>query len=265
MQDTCRDLLDEYRDLADLCASLSAEDWHRPTDFHGWTAWDEIAHLCYFDQTALESVTDPQSFIAGAKALNQLMASGKEISAVARETFGQLDGPALLQRWRGLFALLVEALSRQDPKARLNWYGPTMGARSFATARLMETWAHGQDIWDVLGRARPGSHRLKAIAHIGVNTFGWTFVNRRQPVPPVQPYVELTAPDGGLWTWGEPSTSDLVRGSAQDFCLLVTQRRNRADTRLQWVGDAAEQWTRWAQCFAGEPADAPAAGRRPAL
>ncbi|MFV0680184.1 TIGR03084 family metal-binding protein [Ottowia sp.] len=265
MQDTCRDLLDEYRDLADFCATLNPGDWRRETDFYGWTPWDEVAHLCYFDQTALQSINDPQAFMADAKVLGQLMASGGQISAVARATFGDLDGAALLERWRGAFELLVEALARQEPKARLNWYGPTMSAKSFATARLMETWAHGQDIWDVMRRPRAGSHRLKAIAHIGVSTFGWTFVNRKLPVPEVQPYVELTGPDGSVQVWGNPSATDYVRGSLQDFCLLVTQRRHRADTRLEWAGDAAEQWTQLAQCFAGPAADGPAPGQRPAL
>ncbi|MFW5330197.1 TIGR03084 family metal-binding protein [Hydrogenophaga sp. ZJX-1] len=265
MRETCRDLLDEYRALADLCATLGPEDWRRETTFYGWTPWDEVAHLCYFDQTALQSVNDPETFIADAKVLGRLMADGGQISAVARETFGGLDGPALLERWRGAFEPLVAALARQDPRARLNWYGPTMSARSFATARLMETWAHGQDIWDVMRRPRPGSARLKAIAHIGVSTFGWTFVNRQLPVPGVQPFVELTAPDGSVLTWGDPSATDFVRGNLQDFCLLVTQRRNRADTGLTWSGDAAEQWTRFAQCFAGPPVDGPAPGQRPAL
>lgn len=265
MQETCRDLLDEYQAMADFCGTLSAEDWQRRTDFYNWTPWDEIAHLLYFDQTALQSVTDPDAFTAGAKDLLRLMSTGKEISLVARETFAHLDGAALLALWRQRFGALVAALGQQDPKARLNWYGPSMSAKSFATARLMETWAHGQDIWDAMRRPRPATHRLRAIAHIGVNTFGWTFVNRKLPVPAVQPQVVLTAPDGSEWTWGAPSDTDWVRGSAQDFCLLVTQRRHRLDTGLSWSGDAAEQWTLLAQCFAGSPADGPAPGQRPRL
>lgn len=262
MQTTCDDLLDEYRALAQLCASLSAQDWHKRSDFYGWTPWDEVAHLCYFDQTALQSVTQPEAFSAGAKALAKQLATGQEISAIARAHFADLDGPALLATWQGNYEALVAALAQQDPKARLNWYGPSMSAKSFATARLMETWAHGQDIWDVMRLARPASHRLRAIAHIGVSTFGWTFVNRQLPVPAVPPYVELQAPDGSLWTWGEPSETDWLRGSAQDFCLLVTQRRHRDDTQLQWQGEAAQSWTRMAQCFAGPPVDGPAPGVR---
>lgn len=265
MQQTCRDLIDEYRELADLCASFQPEDWQRTTAFYGWTPWDEIAHLCYFDQTALQSVTDPEAFVEGAGLLARKTQAGEEISAITREALGHLDGEALLQQWRATFESLVQALDGMDPKARLNWYGPTMSARSFATARLMETWAHGQDVWDAMGRPRPASRRLRSIAHLGVSTFGWSFVNRRLPVPPAQPYVELFCPDGGVLAWGEPSGSDFVRGPVQDFCLLVTQRRHRDDTRLRWAGEAAEHWTRIAQCFAGPPADGPAPGQRPAL
>lgn len=262
MQATCADLLAEYQALAQLCATMAPADWQRKTDFYGWTPWDEVAHLCYFDQTALQSATDAAAFQQGAVELSHAMAQGLEISTIARTTFQGLDGPALLALWRQRFEALVEALSRLDPKDRLPWYGPSMSARSFATARLMETWAHGQDVWDVLGRERPASMRLKHIAHIGVTTFGWTFVNRGLPVPTTVPHVELTAPDGSLWTWGEPSASDWVRGASQDFCLLVTQRRHRDDTALQWSGEAAEQWTRMAQCFAGPAVDGPQPGLR---
>ena len=197
-----------------------------------------------------------------ANALAAEMAKGREISAVARDTFGHLDGAALLALWRTRFEALVAALRPLDAKARLLWYGPSMSARSFATARLMETWAHGQDIWDVMGRTRGASPGLRHITHLGVSTYGWTFVNRQRTPPQPAPYVELKAPDGELWTWGEPSATDHVQGPALDFALLVTQRRHRDDTALQWAGEGAEQWTAIAQCFAGSPADGPAPGVR---
>ena len=103
-----------------------------------------------------------------------------------------------MAQWQAGFEGLCDALLPLDPKARLAWYGPAMSARSFATARLMETWAHGQDVWDVLRRRRPASNRLKHIAHLGVTTLGWTFANRGLPVPPVSPYICLDAPDGSV-------------------------------------------------------------------
>lgn len=262
MHALCDDLLREYRALADLCETFGPAQWTLVTDFHRWTPWDEIAHLCFFDETALMACTDAGGFASSIATLNAEMATGREISAIARQHFAGLDGPGLLGRWRERHEALVAALATLDAKARLPWYGPTMSARSFATARLMETWAHGQDIWDAVGREREPTPGLRHIAHLGVTTFGWTFVNRKLPVPEPAPYVELVAPDSRTWSWGEPSTQDFVRGPALDFALLVTQRRHRDDTALRWAGAGAEQWTRIAQCFAGEPADGPGPGVR---
>jgi uncharacterized protein (TIGR03084 family) len=256
------ELRDEYRALDAFCAALSPDDWRRRTAFYGWTPWDEVAHLCYFDETALQSARDPQGFARDAAALSGRIASGEEISAIARDRYRAWDGPELLARWRERYEPLVDALGALDPKARLPWYGPPMSARSFATARLMETWAHGQDVWDAMRRRRPATPRLKHIAHLGVTTFGWTFVNRGLPVPDVAPYVALEAPDGGTWTWGEADSPHRVAGPAADFCLVVTQRRHIDDTALRYSDGPVAQWLAIAQCFAGPPADGPAPGVR---
>ena len=260
-----QDLRDEYRDLAALCATLDAEQWQMPSDFYGWTAWDQIAHLRYFDETALQSALDHGRFTADAMILNERVARGEEMSAIAREAYGHLAGPALLAQWQAGFEGLCDALLPLDPKARLAWYGLAMSARSFATARLMETWAHGQDVWDVLRRRRPASNRLKHIAHLGVTTLGWTFANRGLPVPPVSPYICLDAPDGSVWTWGDAASPHQVLGSAQDFCLLVTQRRHVDDTGLTYTPGPVSEWLHIAQCFAGSPADGPKPGERKAV
>jgi uncharacterized protein (TIGR03084 family) len=262
MKDICSDLGAEYHELTTLVRSLTHEQWKLRSEFYGWTPWDEIAHLCYFDETALQSVTDAEGFMRDARALNARIARGEEISAVARTAYAHLDGPALLEHWQQRHQRLVEALARLEPKTRLSWYGPQMSARSFAAARLMETWAHGQDVWDAVRRKRLATARLKHIAHIGVMTFGWTFANRGLEVPSVMPGVELAAPDGATWAWGEPSGSDFVRGTAEDFCLLVTQRRHLEDTGLQYSNGAAQRWLSMAQCFAGPPANGPAPGMR---
>ena len=237
------DLLAEYRRLAELCTTLSPQDWQRRSAFYGWTPWDEIAHLCYFDETALSSAQDPERFAREAAALGKRVAQGEEISAIARQSYGRLDGAALLERWRECHETLAKALAPLDAKARLAWYGPPMSARSFATARLMETWAHGQDVWDVVRRRRPGSARLKHIAHLGVTTFGWTFVNRGMPVPEVAPYLALAAPDGSTWIWGDAFVgTPRAAAAAEDFCLLVTQRRHLQDTGLQYTRRPGRAW-----------------------
>ena len=262
MKDICRDLSAEYRELTALAESLAGPQWQLRSNFYDWTPWDEIAHLCYFDETSLQSVTDPAGFARDAQALNGRIARGESISAIARAAYGHMDGTALLGHWRQRYERLTEVLARLDPKARLPWYGPPMSARSFAAARLMEAWAHGQDVWDVVCRERPATPRLKHVAYIGAMTFAWTFVNRGLQVPAAVPGVELAAPDGATWTWGDSSAPDFVRGTAEDFCLLVTQRRHLEETRLQYSAGAAQQWLSMAQCFAGPPATGPAPGVR---
>lgn len=261
MKALCAEVRDEYIELANLVEAMTPEQWQLVTKFYGWTPFDEIAHLLFFDERGLLAASDAEAFAADTADITRQLMKGREISAIARDCYGRLDGAALASQWRTCFERLVSKLEALDPKARLPWYGPQMSARSFATARMMEVWAHGQDIFDVLGKRRAPTARLKHIAHIGFTTFGWTFVNRKRPVPDSVPHVALTGPDGSTWTWGEPSTSNFVSGNAEDFCLVVTQRRNVADTGLRYGGSAA-QWLPIAQCFAGPPADPPAPGVR---
>jgi uncharacterized protein (TIGR03084 family) len=132
----------------------------------------------------------------------------------------------------------------------------------FTTARQMETWAHGQEIFDLLKIERKHTDRIKNIAVIGIKTFGWTFVNRGLEVPGDIPYVRLTAPSGAIWEWNEPDEHNRIEGSAVAFCHVVTQGRNIADVNLTVVGDTAERWMAIAQCFAGGPEDPPKPGER---
>jgi uncharacterized protein (TIGR03084 family) len=157
---------------------------------------------------------------------------------------------------------MAKQLGESEPERRLPWFGPDMGVRMFTTARLMETWAHGQEIYDLMGAARKPTDRLRHIATIGVKTFGWTFANRREAPPGPPPYVRLVAPSGAIWEWNEPSERECVRGDALDFCQVVTQTRNLADTKLVVTGPVATRWMSIAQCFAGPPEDPPKPGQR---
>lgn len=210
----------------------------------------------------MQSASDSARFAQEAAALTSRSAHGEEISAIARERYHALLGIDLLLHWQVRIERLIHVLAALDSKDRLSWYGPPMSARSFATARMMEVWAHGQDVWDLVGRRRPATSRLKHIAHLGVGTFKWTFLNRKLEAPQVVPYIALTAPDEGVWTWNEPTEDNFVRGSAEDFCLVVTQRRHLNDTDLRYSGAVVKHWLSMAQCFAGPPADGPPEGLR---
>jgi len=256
------DLLREYSELADRAEALSPGQWQISTPFYGWSPYDEIAHLCLFDELAVVAITDLREFRRQQAALDANIADGKPISEIARERFAGISGKDLNHLWRTLHTRVCDLLATADAKARVPWFGPDMSARSFATARLMETWAHGQDIYDALRLRRPVSARLRHIAHLGVFTFGWSFRNRGLPLPSAPPLVELSGAEGEIWRWNEASVDEVLRGSAEDFCLVVTQRRHFADTTLQAEGDGTLAWMAIAQCFAGPPADGPAPGDR---
>jgi uncharacterized protein (TIGR03084 family) len=126
----------------------------------------------------------------------------------------------------------------------------------------METWSHGQAVFDLLGATRPEGNRLRNIAVMGVNTFGWTFLNRKLLVPDVKPHVRLVSPTGTVWEWNADGQPDRIEGTAVDFCTVVTQTRNVADTGLRVTGDVATHWMSIAQCFAGPAEDPPRPGTR---
>ncbi len=256
------DFRDEVDEVHAFLQTLKAEDWERETGFMTWTPWDVVAHLHYFDLESTVSLEGEEAFAPRRKALFGAISEGRTNKELHRERFANLDVAGLLGEWRSTAHALAEALGRSDPKRRLPWYGPDMGVQMFTTARYMETWAHAQEIYDLVGAPRTHSDRIKNVATIGVKTFGWTFVNRQLEVPGPPPYVRVVAPSGEVWEWNEPSDDECVRGDAVDFCHVVTQGRNVADTGLEVRGPVATRWMSIAQCFAGGPADPPAPGTR---
>jgi uncharacterized protein (TIGR03084 family) len=258
-----RDLREEGDQLYELLKTLDERDWGRPTPFKNWTVQDVVEHLHFSDRLAVLSLKSDEEFLEAAAAMGRAITEeGLDLMACARREIGALEPSELLQLWRDYFIEMCDLLEAADPKARLKWFGPDMGVRMFTTARQMETWAHGQDVYDLLRVPREYTDRIKNIAVIGVKTFGWTFVNRGLEVPPEIPYLRLTAPSGEIWEWNEPNPDNRVEGLASEFCHVVTQGRNIADTRLQVVGETATRWMAIAQCFAGGPEDPPHPGRR---
>jgi len=262
MLEVAIDLRAEADALHAFLETLDAADWSRPTQFNGWTPWDVVAHLHFFDKMSLAALDGEEAFAKRRDALLAHVGEGRTNQEIGRATYAGLEPQALLARWIETDREMARRLGESDPKRRLPWFGPDMGVRMFTTARLMETWAHGQEVYDLKGVRREPTDRLRHIATIGVKTFGWTFVNRGEQPPGPPPYVRLHAPSGDVWEWNEPSEVERVEGEALDFCLVVAQSRNVADTGLRVVGDVATRWMAIAQCFAGPPVDPPKPGTR---
>ncbi|MFP4159645.1 MAG: TIGR03084 family metal-binding protein [Desulfobacterales bacterium] len=259
METICNDLKAEHQELEGVLRDLDDDQWEMKTPFLDWRIKDEIRHLAYFDDRAALAATDPAAFNQHlGEVVNDLEAFEKTLEEVGLE----MSPAELMQWWREKREIMLEALAGCSPKDRLPWYGPPMGALSFATARLMETWAHGQDIFDTLRIRRTPTDRLRHIAYLGVRTFNWTYENRGLKVPEKPVRVEVTGPSGDVWAWGPEDAENKVRGSAEEFCLVVVQRRHVDDTALEVKGDVARDWMEKAQCFAGPPVDGPRPGQR---
>ncbi|MFN3216765.1 MAG: maleylpyruvate isomerase family mycothiol-dependent enzyme [Acidimicrobiales bacterium] len=292
--DVRADLLAEHEALDTIVSELTDDQWAIPTASPRWSVADQIAHLAFFDRSAALAITDPEGF---ATHLGELLGAMSPRPASGDDHAGADDGDAgepadadadddqadtaagvetedrgdratlgeframtpseLLAAWRTHRATLADAAATLADDDRVAWYGPSMGAKSFLTARLMETWAHGQDIVDAVGAHRPATERLRHIAQLGFITRGWSYLNRGLAVPAGTVRLELTGPGGDTWVFGPDDADETVSGDALDFCLVVTQRRHLDDTALS-VGELGRDWLAIAQAFAGAATDGPA-------
>ncbi|MBT2466634.1 TIGR03084 family protein [Streptomyces sp. ISL-66] len=256
------DLREEGRELDALVGELPASDWAKPTPAPGWSLAHQVAHLHWTDRASLLSLTDADAFAGLVE--EALKAPDSFVDAGAEE--GAALAPAeLLARWRAGRAALDGALASASPEAKFPWYGPPMKAASMASARLMETWAHGQDVADALGVRRVPTARLRHVARIGVRARDYAYAVRGLTAPAGEFRVELAAPGarGEVWTYGPEDAPQRITGPALDFCLLVTQRAHRADLALTATGPDADRWLDIAQAFAGPagPGREPGAAR----
>ncbi len=253
------DLRAEGDELDGLVAGLGGAEWRMATPAPGWTVAHQIAHLAWTDERAVQAAEDAQGF---ADEVRRAWAAPDAFVDEGAERGAAEPPEVLLGRWREGRERLLRALAAQPPRARLPWYGPPMSVMSMATARLMETWAHGQDVADALGAHRVPTARLRHVARIGFRARGYAYAARGMEPPADEFRVELTAPAGELWTYGPEDAAQRVTGPALDFCLLVTQRAHRDDLALRAEGPDADRWLDIAQAFAGPPGRGRAPGQR---
>lgn len=257
------DFLEETETLAAILSGLDDAGFGTPTLFKQWTIDDVLRHLHHFNLMAIWSAFEPDRFSAEYARFRALRADGDGTMTEASSIMlDGLSGPELCAAWLATAREMCPRFATADPRARVKWAGPDMSVRTSITARQMETWAHGQAVFDVLGLERQEADRVSNIAHLGVSAYGWTFVNRGEPVPEPAPFVSLALPSGAAWTWGEPNEDERIDGDAVGFAQVVAQTRNIADTGLSVTGANATRWMAMAQCFAGPPNDPPAPGER---
>lgn len=244
------DLRAESDHLIGLLNAMEPGQWQAATPAESWSIHDQVSHLAYFDDATVLALTNPAEFRSVA---DRLIAGGMDFPDRLVVQYRAMAPAALLQWFTDTRRDLLAAFTGDDPKRRLPWFGPEMSVASSVTARLMETWAHGRDIYDTLGISPEPSTGLRSIAHLGVSTFAFSHRHHGRAVPDVTVRVELTAPDGSLWVWGPDDADNRISGAAEDFVLVVTQRRHWSNTGLSVVGTVATEWLDIAQAFAGAP------------
>jgi len=253
-----------------ILAALPADDWARPTPAPGWSIGHQIGHLAWTDVVASDAADAANGEAAGFAAQLAAIQSGAVSIDSAAATLAALPPAQLLGQWRHGRRRLAASLTNVAPGAKLPWFGPPMSATSMATARIMETWAHGQDIADALGITREPTDRLRHIAHLAVRTRDFAFKLHKLPPPAAEFRVELQGPSGQRWTWGPDGAAECVSGPVLDFCLLATRRRHRDELAMVAHGTNADVWLDIVQAFAGPPGEgrhpgaAPAPAPRPA-
>ena len=255
--DLLDDLAAETAVLMECIAPLSEAEWSTPTPAAGWSVLDQVSHLAFFDRAVTTAVTDPQRFV---RERDEAIGRGSMVDAVAAAG-RRRSGASTLAEFRTARAAMVDAFASADPAPRVPWYGPEMSVASAVTARIMESWAHGQDVFDAVARPHAVTRALRQVAHIGVRALPNSFISHGRVVPSAVVFVELAAPDGASWAWGASDAAERVSGPAIDFCLVVTQRRHVDDTALVTVGEMAAEWMTIAQAFAGEAGTGRAPGQ----
>jgi len=254
------DLLEESDALAAVLENFPDPDWECATQFKSWTVNDVIVHLLFWNRAADLALVDPDGFAALASEVMAEMPKGGLRPIENRIITAR--GADLCTLWQAQYRDMAARWTKLDPKLRVKWVGPEMSVRSSITARQMETWAHGMEIFDLLGLKRADTDRIRNVVILGVNTFGWSHRVQGLEVPETMPYLQLRAPSGAFWEFGEPNADERIAGDAVDFASVVTQTRNIADTALQVTGATATRWMQTAQCFAGGKEAPPLPGTR---
>lgn len=245
-----------------VVADLDEATLLTPTQFKNWTVADILGHLYIWNDAAALTLTNGDAFTAFFSNVVAAMHEPGGLRAFERSLLVEKSATSILDAWQQSVSATADVYAQADPKTRVRWGGPDMSARSCISARLMETWAHGQAVFDVFGIERIDTDRIYSIVMLGVNTFAFNHKINGLDVPEQMPRLELTAPSGAAWTFGDEEADASITGSATEFCQVVTQTRNVADTALAVDGDTAVQWMRIAQCFAGPPNPPPAPGTR---
>ena len=250
MDQICDDLAAETRALSSVVEDLTEDQWRAPTVAEGWDSHETILHLGATDWICYLTLVNPKLFV---DIRTQLSKGETSVHKAVGPHVRGLQGSELWEWFLTGRSEMLGALRDTDPKARITWLGPDIGARSLATSRLLETWTHSHDLADSFAIQYPRTNRLRHIAHIGVVTREFSYVNQGL-TPPKEPVrVELVSPNGDQWSWGPDDATNKVSANAYEFCKVITRRIPVAESAVETHGVLAQKWMEIAQPWIEPP------------
>lgn len=234
MRDILSDLVAEQQFLDQSLQRIPIKIWDMVTPSKPRTVRDTIAHLADFEELGADS-------IAGGDRIKTWQTSSDfdVLRAEATKKGRAMRPQDVIEWWRGGRAKVVEPLSHMSAETRINWIAGDMSARTFATYRLMETWAHGLDIYATLGLEVEDTPRIRHICWLGWKTLPFAFKEAGEDYEPVR--VEIIGPGYSKWIYGPEDTDQLIKGSASDWARIAVRRVKPANTRLKITGEFAEK------------------------
>jgi uncharacterized protein (TIGR03084 family) len=246
MREILSDLVAEQQALDQFLQGIHERDWKRKTSARGWTIMDTVNHLAYSETFGARAIVEGQAFIDAAAIT--------DIDEWADRGVRQGKGKRyqeVIEWWRNGRASVVDALSRMTTDDRVAWLVNDVGAKTFATLRLMETWAHGLDIKDAMAdKIRPveegeddplaDTPRLRHVAWLAHRMLPYAFRQAGEAFPESGIRVELMGPRYARWVYGPPEAPDVIKGVASEWCRVAVHRLDVAYTGLKAIGDGAE-------------------------
>jgi len=245
MREILADLVAEQQALDQMLQRAPERDWKKSTRAKGWTVQDTISHLAWSEDYALHALQDERTRlreIAGSPSVDGFNQLGVKAGRGKRPQ-------EVIEWWRFSRAAVVDSLSRSVAEDRVPWMVGDMSARTFATFRLMETWAHGLDIRAALEREDEDTARLRHIAWLGWVTLPYAFEQAGEDYDePIR--VELTGPGYARWVFGPDDSENTIKGAAGDWCRIVVRRMEVSDAQnLTATGPVAETALSLARIF----------------
>lgn len=240
------DLAGEQDALVAVLEALAPDAWFRPTPAWSWDVRDTVAHLADTDELAIDTCLD------GPRSLPTMVprfASSEDLTLHGVLAGRKQSGSDVLEWWKRTQTRERDVLLTIDPEMRVPW-GLGMRPPSFATARLMETWAHSLDVHAALGLEPVDTDRLRHVAWIGVRAlpYACSVAGVAPPDDPIR--VELALPSGAAWSFGPEGAADRITGPASEFCRVFVQRiPASAAPNVIAEGDGAELALRVARSF----------------